>query len=147
MTLLATWDPPLSSTVKTPYSTLTWSFVKKVEMETLSSTFNGFQGHLVIGTTGCQREERLWRRTYGEVSCVRPRGCRQCAFSLTSQRLELSYVTATGIFGLAVCRREKGKKILVLSNISVAITISEKSKDKKVVSNFLVFYLFFVFLV
>lgn len=48
--------------MKTPYSTLTWSFVKRVEMETLPSALKGFQGHLVIGTTGCQREERSWRR-------------------------------------------------------------------------------------
>ena len=37
--------------MKTPHSTSTWSFGKKVEMETLPSAFNGFSGHLVIGTT------------------------------------------------------------------------------------------------
>lgn len=50
-----------------------------------------------------------------------------------------------GNFGLAVYGREKGKEILVLSSISATVAIRDKPKDKKVVSNFLVFYSFFLF--
>lgn len=36
-----------------------------------------------------------------------------------------------GNYGLAVCGREKGKKILVLNSISATITIKDKQKDEK----------------
>lgn len=88
---MAKWDSCWEVQWEHPTFTLTWSFVKTIELEILPSAFNGFQSHLVIGTTGCQREERSWRRMYGVHSWARPRGCMHY-FQSHHITLQLSYM-------------------------------------------------------
>lgn len=111
-------------------------------METLPSAFGGFYCYLVIVPTGCQREERTQRRSYGKIFIGEAQRL-QILLLLMLQKLGLSHmaimtVKEAGNLGLAVGRREKD------FGITEHLYHQRKTKGKKVASNFLLLFCFFV---